>query len=109
MRILRFIVNNDVITRDPLCDFNGLFPGANSDVYAEFEFSEDWNDRVKVASFWSMMGAEYPPQALDYDNMCEIPKEALAKPAFKVQVFGKDRKRTVQTNAVTVYQRGGAK
>lgn len=106
MRILRFIVNNDTITKDPSCDFTGLFPGSDLNVDAEFEFSKEWDGRVKVVAFWSMLGAEYPPQILDEFDTCHIPEEALVRPAFKVQIFGKSRKGLVQTNTVTIYQRG---
>lgn len=109
MRTLKFIVKNDIITQDPSCDFNGLFPGANDDLEAEFVFSPEWKNRVKVVAFWSMLDKEYPPQVLNSSNSCKIPVEALARPAFKVQILGKYRGHTVRTNMVTIYQRGGVR
>ena len=107
MRVLKFIVNGDTISQDPTCDFTGLHPGAEERVQAEFAFSSDWESRVKVAAFLSVMDKEYPPQAINSDGTCEIPSEALAKVAFKVQVLGGKRNRPiVRTNEVTVYQRG---
>jgi hypothetical protein len=107
MQVLRFIVDGDNITLDPTCDSTGLFPGAEDRVRAEFSFSKEWESRVKVAAFWSIMDKEYPPQAINSDGTCEIPSEALAKVAFKVQVLGGKKNRPiVRTNEVTIYQRG---
>lgn len=109
MRVLRFIVDGESIINDPSCDFTGLFPGKNPEIYAEFVFSPDWKSRLKVAAFWSMLGKEYEPQLVNEQNLCKIPEEALKKPAFKVQILGKHRGRNFQTNTTIVYQRGGTK
>lgn len=107
MLVLKFFVDGDNITLDPTCDSNGLFPGAEDRVRAEFVFSKEWESMAKVAAFWSVMGKEYPPQAINHDGTCEIPREALEKVAFKVQVLGgKKNRQIVRTNEVTVYQRG---
>lgn len=107
MRVLRFIVTGQVLEPDPNCDFDGLFPGRDMDVEAEFELSSEWESMIKVAAFWSMLGKEYPPQVLDEYDTCVIPEEALSKPTFKVQLFGKGRSNALRTNTVTIYQRGG--
>ena len=107
MRTLNFLVSKDTIEQDPECDFDGLFPGKNDDVQAKFTFSPDWKNRLKVVAFWSMLGKEYPPCVLNADNTCLIPKEALARPAFKIQIIGKHRGRRYETNTITVYQKGG--
>lgn len=107
MRVLKFIVDNTTIKPDPNCDFTGLFPGMNERVLAEFTFSPDWKSTVKVAAFWSILDKEYPPQVINTDGTCQIPTEALAKVAFKVQVLGKRISgATVQTNKLVVYQSG---
>lgn len=106
MRVLRFLVDNETIKPDPACDFTGMFPGSEELVQAEFIFSSDWKSRVKVAAFWSIMDNEYPPQVINTDGTCQIPVEALAKVAFKVQVLGKYRDAKVETNRLTVYQSG---
>lgn len=109
MRTLNFIVDGERLELDPSCDLGGLFPGRNPEVQAEFVFSDIWRNRLKVVAFYSMLGKEYEPQILGEDNTCTIPKEALAKPAFKVQIMGKYRGRIIKTNSVNVYQRGGNK
>lgn len=107
MRVLQFIVDGNVIKQDPDCDFTGLFPGKEDRIRAEFTFSKDWQKRVKVAAFWSVMGTEFEPQEIKDGESCMIPVEALRKVAFGVQVFGKYRGVKVETNKVMVYQSGG--
>lgn len=107
MRVLRFIVNGRSIKPDSSCDFEGLFPGKNDHIQAEFDFSSEWMDSPKVVAFWSMMGVEYPPQELDEYDTCMIPIEALKKPAFKIQMIGRQKGVLVSTNRLTIYQRGG--
>lgn len=106
MRTLRFIVDGESIKQDPFCDFSGLFPGRNPDVQAEFSFSPEWKNKVKVAAFWSILGTEYEPQALQDDNTCIIPPEALGTAAFKIQVLGKKGPFRLTTNKLTIRQTG---
>ena len=112
MRTLRFIVENGSIKQDPTCNFSGLFPGRNPDIRAEFAFSKEWENAVKVAAFWSMLDSEYEPQALDNDS-CVIPAEALSRASFKIQVLGKKLKSVynesnmLSTNKLTIRQTGG--
>ena len=108
MKTLKFIVDGQSITLDPECDINSLVPGTDGYVKAKFTFSREWNQCVKVAAFYSNLGAEYPPQALKYGEVCDIPPEALKKSIFKVKVFGKKKDYTICTNKVTVRQKGGS-
>lgn len=106
MRTLRFIVDNETIKQDPSCDFTGLFPGKNSDIRAEFVFSPEWKNKVKVAAFWSTLDKEYDPQVIEEDA-CSIPVEALDKASFKIQVLGKRSRDFLYTNKLTILQTGG--
>lgn len=107
MRTLKFIVEDQIIKPDPSCDFSGLVPGTNGYLRAEFSFSPEWNGYVRVVSFWSPLGREYPPQVL-YDGLsCIIPEEALKKRKFKVQVIGKKNELRLKTNKIEVNQNGG--
>ena len=109
MRTLKFTVNGQILAQDPSCDFSGLFPGKNDDIQAEFVFSSEWKNRVKVVAFWSILDKEYPPRVLNAENVCEIPVEVLKRPSFKVQILGKQRGLTFNTNKLIIYQRGGGK
>ena len=109
MRTLRFIVEDQIIKKDPNCDFNNLVPGTEEYLEAEFSFSKEWNNCMKVVAFYSALGVEYPPQVLKDGRTCVIPAEALQKKVFKVQVIGRrgDNYR-IKTNREDVVQNGGA-
>lgn len=107
MRTLRFLVDGETIKQDPSCDFSGLFLDKNSEICAEFIFSSEWNDKVKVAAFWSMLDREYEPQALDDKNACVIPSEAFTRASFKIQVLGIGGRERFTTNKLVVLQTGG--
>ena len=107
MKTLKFIVNNQSISKDPNCDFSGLFPGSAKAIRAEFTFSPEWDGYVKVVGFWSQMDTEYPPQEIQDDSWCMIPVEALTKVTFKMRVLGKRNGKKLMTKPITVYQNGG--
>ena len=109
MRTLKFIVNKQIITLDPSCDLSGLIPGSEGYLRAEFSFSSEWKNCVKVAAFYSFLGKEYQPQLLEDGKTCMITAEALKGRRFKVQVIGKDidKDLKITTNKVTVCQNGG--
>ena len=107
MRTLKFIVNGQTISLDPKCDFEGLIPGTEGYLQAEFSFSKEWDNCLKVVAFFSNLGREYEPQVLNSRNVCTIPPEALKNRVFKVQVIGKRKDYTLRTNRLGVHQRGG--
>ena len=107
MRTLRFLVDGETIKQDPTCDFSGLFSDKESGVCAEFIFSSEWNDKIKVAAFWSMLDREYEPQALDDKNACVIPSGAFTRASFKIQVLGIGGRERLTTNKLVVLQTGG--
>lgn len=107
MRTLRFIVNGQIITQDPNCDFSNLVPGTEGYLQAEFRFSSEWRNCVKVAAFYSVSGDELPPQLLTNRNTCMIPAEALQRRSFKIQILGKGTNLTLTTDKVLVRQTGG--
>ena len=109
MRILKFIVNGSVIEQDMSYDSGSLVPGSGEEVQAEFIFSNEWSGYAKVAAFWSLLGREYPPQIVKNGVRCTIPREALERRAFKVQVVGYKDGEKIRTNKVKVEQLGGRK
>ena len=109
MRVLKFIVDKQIIKQDPNCDFSNLVPGTEGYLRAEFSFSPEWKGCAKVASFWSAVGDEYPPQVLTDGVSCIIPDEATQRYAFKVGVIGKSATIRLTTNKAIVKQDGGAK
>jgi hypothetical protein len=107
MRILKFIVKDLIIERDPSCNFEGLVPGSKEYLQAVFSFSPEWDGYVKVVSFRSVLGKEYPPQVLKNGVSCIIPSEALKRRIFKIQVLGKKGLSEITTNKISIEQNGG--
>lgn len=107
MRTLKFIVHDQIVERDPECDFSGLVPGTDGYLQASFSFSPEWNGRVKVAAFYSLLGKEYPPQILEDGRTCVIPAEALKRRIFKIQVVGQNASNRLTTNRLEICQDGG--
>lgn len=108
MRILKFVVHDQIIEKDPECDFENLVPGTEGYLRAEFSFSSEWDNCIKAAAFYSMMGTEYPPQFLKDGSNCIIPAEALKRREFKIQVVGKGvNGKRLTTNKLVIIQNGG--
>lgn len=110
MKTLQFIVDDQIIRKDPNCDdFSTLIPGSSGYVTAKFIFSSEWYGFAKVAAFYSPLGFEYPARVLYDGATCVIPFEALKKRSFKVQVLGQKGDIKIKTNKVAVSQNGGKK
>ena len=106
MRVLKFIVEGQSIKPDPFCDFSGLVPGTEGYIQAEFSFSNEWRDYVKVVAFYSAMGKELTPKKLSDGRTCLIPREALQGRVFKLRVLGKKQDATMLTDKIAVKQKG---
>lgn len=106
MRILKFIVNNQKITYDPKSNFRDLIPGSCEELIADFSFSSEWDNAIKVAAFYNANG-ECPPQELIDGMYCKIPVEAINGYWFRVQIIGNRNGSMVTTNMLDVIQNGG--
>lgn len=103
MRILKFLVDDQTIKRDPSCDFKGLVPGTKGYLKAQFRFSDEWKGCKKAAIFGSI-GREYAAPLVN--GMCEIPEKALTWRTFSVKVAGIRDGYRITTNKVEVLQDG---
>lgn len=104
MRILKFRVDQQQITKDPGSNFQNIVKGSQNYLYAKFAFGEGWKGCKVAASFWCL-GKEYPV-LLDARGICIIPAEALVWDNFGVSVTGmKDGgKYIIKTNRLEVKQ-----
>lgn len=101
MRILRFRVDKQKISKSYGCDFSGIVKGTSGYLKASFSFSDEWDGCKKAASFWRL-GKEYP--VLIINGQCEIPEEALTWDNFQVSVTGMRDNFVITTNKITVEQ-----
>lgn len=95
-----------MLKKDPSCDFGGLVKGTKGYLKAQFVFSKEWDNCIKVAGFFSST-EEYEPQKLDERGFCNIPDEALKKQSFNIRVYGKRDGFYIQTNRLNIVQDGG--
>lgn len=104
MRMLKFRVDQQQITKDPGSNFQNIVKGSQNYLYAKFAFGEGWKGCKVAASFWCL-GKEYPV-LLDARGICIIPAEALVRDNFGVSVTGmKDGgKYIIKTNRLEVKQ-----
>lgn len=101
MRILKFIVTDQKIEKDPECDFTGIVAGTEGYLRAEFSVSGEWAG-CRMAAVFSSMRKEYPQPIKD--GSCVIPAEALEWDNFGVRVIGQRDGYRITTNEVKVKQ-----
>ena len=101
MRLLNFNVDAQYISKDPNCDFTKIVAGTRNYLRAHFTFSPEWQDCIKVASFWR--GGKEHAVMLKNDE-CEIDPEALTGITFGVTVTGQKGDYRITTNRVLVRQ-----
>lgn len=101
MRTLDFIVNAQLLSKNPECNFEHVVSGTSGYLTAHFTFSSEWDDCVKCASFWRG-GKEYA--VLLRNDMCSIPPEVLTGATFKVCVVGQCENYRITTNRVVIRQ-----
>ena len=109
MRTLIFNVKRQTIAPNTWKDIGGLVAGSEGYVRAKFDFSSDWNGCKKVAGFFSVDGKEFPPKALDFEDSCIIPKEALEHHEFDIVLYGKKNGYSINTRPFRIKQYGGKK
>lgn len=104
MRILKFRVESQKISKDPSCDFKNIVKGTQNYLYAKFYLGDGWRGCKVAASFWCL-GKEYPV-VLSGNGICAIPEKALIWNKFGVSLTGmKDGgKYIIKTNIVEVDQ-----
>ena len=101
MRLLKFRVNAQRISKDAGCDFEHIVAGTRNYLRAHFAFSPEWHDCALVASFWK--GSEEHAVVIR-NGECDIPSEVLTGSTFRVSVTGQRGDYRITTNKVAVRQ-----
>lgn len=101
MRLLTFNVDAQHIYKDPDCDFTKIVAGSRNYLRAHFTFSPEWQDCIKVASFWR--GSKEYAVLLENDE-CNIDPDALTGITFGVTVTGQRGDYRITTNRILVRQ-----
>lgn len=106
IRTLKFIINGQILEKDPNCDFSYLVPGTANYLKAEFDFSPEWDGYKKVVEF-SRFNTEYPPRVLTDGKSCMIPVEVTEQEAFRIRILGGKDDKNLATNSIIIVQNGG--
>ena len=106
MRELSFIVDGQILKKDPSCNFDDLIPGTYGYLKAKFMFSSAWDGCAKVVGFYSG-SLEYTPMVIDESDTCLFPEDVLKRKSFSIQIFGQRKDFKISTNKVYINQNGG--
>lgn len=101
MRVLEFIVNDQILAKNPSCDFGNIVPGTEGYLQARFSFSPEWNNCILIARFFR--GNEEHACRI-VDNTCVIPPEVLKGRTFSVSVLGQRDNYRLTTNKILIVQ-----
>lgn len=104
MRTLEFKVDGQKLSKNETCNFDDIVSGSSGYLQAKFIFDKSWNGYIKAAVFTER---KTESAVRVKDNVCMIPAEVLTRRSFTVRVAGRNKiGTTVQTNSITVEQRG---
>lgn len=109
MRTLFFYVNRQISQPYRYDEIKDLVAGTEGYIQMKFDFSSDWKGCKKAVGFFSLDGAELTPRALDDENCCLIPKDALDYHEFSFVVYGKRDGYSIKTKPFKITQYGGKK
>lgn len=101
MRVLEFNVNNQILAKNPSCDFGNIVPGTEGYLRARFSFSHEWDNCILIARFFR--GNEEHACRI-VDNTCDIPPEVLTGRTFNVSVLGQRDNYRLTTNKILIVQ-----
>lgn len=101
MRVLEFIVNDQILTKNPSCDFGNIIPGTEGYLKAKFSLSSEWDNCILIARFFR--GNEEHARRI-VNNECEIPPEVLKGRTFSVSVLGQRANCRITTNKILIVQ-----
>lgn len=104
MRLLKFNVNGQNLSKSSICDFNGIQKGSKNYLKMAFLFSSDWIGCAIAATFWS-----YDKElcAVPIKNgMCKVPDEVTDKRRITISLSGKRGSYKITTNRLIINQEG---
>lgn len=101
MRELKFIVDQQLIRKDPDCSFSNIIAGTANYLQLSFSFDQDWEKCKKVIVFSD--GAERLEA-----NTFTIPKKYLGKMRIQFYLVGQYGDTRITTNTIQIRQfKGG--
>lgn len=102
MRILRFCVDGQKLSRNPESDFTGLIRGSKGFLKCSFSLSEEWKGCKVAASFWHY-DKEIDAVPVINGN-CTIPDSVTDYREFEVSLVGVREGYRITTNRARIEQ-----
>lgn len=102
MRILRFCVSGQKLSRNPESDFTGLIRGSKGFLKCSFSLSEEWKDCRVAASFWHY-DKEIDAAPVIGGN-CVIPDSVTDCREFELSLVGVRKGYRITTNRAKIEQ-----
>lgn len=102
MRLLRFCVVGQKLSRNPESDFTGLIRGSKGFLKCSFSLSEEWKGCRVAASFWRY-DKEIDAAPVIGGN-CTIPDSVTDYREFEVSLVGVRKGYRITTNRVKIEQ-----
>ena len=101
MRDLEFIINGQMIKKDPACSFNNIVAGSSNFYNAKFNFGYDWDGFACVAAFEANGKIQYVPIK---NNQCLVPNTVINEREYLISVIGMKGATMINTNKVKITQ-----
>ena len=102
MRILRFCVSGQKLSRNPESDFSGIIRGSKGFLECSFNLSKEWSGCKIAASFWHY-DKEIDAAPVIGGN-CTIPDSVTDYRKFEVSLVGVRKGYRITTNRVKIEQ-----
>lgn len=107
MRTLEFILDKQILRKDPKCDYRNLILGTKGYLSFHFSFSKDWDGCNKAIQFLDKNDHEIDAFLLDDSDSITIPDEIAALQAISFRVHGVKNGYLIISSVITVYQKEG--
>lgn len=104
MRTLSFSVKQQRLIKTS--NFAHIVAGSKGYLRCSFDFSDDWDGCIKVASFYDLDDCEYAVPIVN--SVCDVPDDVTDGLFIRVRVLGKRGDGfTIQTKTATIRQEVG--
>ena len=101
MRDLEFIIDGQIMKKDPACSFSNIVAGSKNFFRCKFNFCREWNGFSCAAVFNAAGKVQYVPII---DCRCMIPDTITSEREYLISIIGTKDDTTITTNSVKVFQ-----
>lgn len=103
MRVLKFCVDEQKISKMPGCDFNNIARGGSDYLKVHLFVSDGWSGCAKVAEFYDMLG-QLRESVPVINNACTVPAVVTGGILWGIRIVGAKGNYRITTNKLEVMQ-----